>query len=188
MLWRRVSIHSRHFTVFRLFFLAYLPYTSSPQTFFTGADVRQVNVPSTDGEFGILPDHVPVIAALKPGVVSVFDDAGKESKFFGTSRDRGQGRRTRTKRRQHCQGKRTSKRVAHDCFEMLIRALLATSLALHLALPVRPVAHCQNRSIPPFCTTVSSGVVTVNGDSSTDIVAEEAVTIDKIDAAVRCGR
>jgi F0F1-type ATP synthase epsilon subunit len=42
-----------------------------------------VNVPSTTGEFGILPDHVPVIAALKPGVVTVTDETGKEAKFFG---------------------------------------------------------------------------------------------------------
>ena len=47
--------------------------------------VFQVNVPSTSGDFGILPNHVPVIASLKPGVVSVFDasaDTGK--KYFGT--------------------------------------------------------------------------------------------------------
>ena len=61
------------------------------QTFFNASPVSQVNVPSTTGEFGILPDHVPVIAALKPGVVTVTDKDGKETKYFGASRERSGG-------------------------------------------------------------------------------------------------
>ena len=52
------------------------------QTFFDGAEVEQVNVPSTDGDFGILPSHVPVIAALKPGVVSI-TQGGSVINYFG---------------------------------------------------------------------------------------------------------
>jgi F0F1-type ATP synthase epsilon subunit len=54
------------------------------QTFFDQAEVEQINVPSTDGDFGILPSHVPVIAALKPGVVSVTQN-GSVTDYFGTS-------------------------------------------------------------------------------------------------------
>ena len=35
------------------------------------------------GDFGILADHVPTIAALKPGVVAVTDEKGLVSKYFG---------------------------------------------------------------------------------------------------------
>jgi len=35
------------------------------------------------GDFGILADHVPTIAALKPGVVAVTDEKGVVSKYFG---------------------------------------------------------------------------------------------------------
>ena len=42
-------------------------------------------MPSVTGNFGILPDHVPSIAVLKPGVVSVYEvDSNK--KFFGRPR------------------------------------------------------------------------------------------------------
>lgn len=73
------------------------------------SNVRQVDVPSYSGSFGILPNHVPLLAVLKPGVVTVFEeDASK--KFF-----------------------------------------------------------------------VSSGSVTINADSSVQILAEEAVPLEQID-------
>merc|ERR1712146_455654 len=43
-----------------------------------------VNVPALDGEFGILASHVPVVAALKPGVISVVD-GGSTASFFVSS-------------------------------------------------------------------------------------------------------
>lgn len=45
--------------------------------------MSQVNVPSSSGDFGILPNHVPALSTLKPGVVSVFETADAEKKFFG---------------------------------------------------------------------------------------------------------
>ena len=44
--------------------------------------MKQVDVPSGTGTFGILPNHVPTLAVLRPGVVTVFEDEGT-SKFFG---------------------------------------------------------------------------------------------------------
>lgn len=44
--------------------------------------VKQVDLASTSGDFGILPDHVPSIALLKPGVVRVYEADGIK-KFFG---------------------------------------------------------------------------------------------------------
>ena len=45
----------------------------------------QVDVPSFSGSFGILPNHVPALAVLSPGVVTVFEDDGAAKKFFVSS-------------------------------------------------------------------------------------------------------
>ncbi len=44
-----------------------------------------MDVPSFSGSFGILPQHVPALAVLKPGVVTVFEDDGAAKKFFVSS-------------------------------------------------------------------------------------------------------
>lgn len=45
-------------------------------------NVKQIDVPTFSGSLGILPHHVPILAALKPGVVTVYGDDG-DKKFFG---------------------------------------------------------------------------------------------------------
>ena len=52
---------------------------------YDGASVKQVDVPSFSGAFGILPDHVPSLAVLAPGVVTVYEDSGENKKFFVSS-------------------------------------------------------------------------------------------------------
>jgi F-type H+-transporting ATPase subunit delta len=47
--------------------------------------VKQVDVPSFSGSFGILPKHVPTLAVLKPGVVTVFEESGDVKKIFVSS-------------------------------------------------------------------------------------------------------
>jgi F-type H+-transporting ATPase subunit delta len=49
------------------------------------ASVKQVDVPSFSGNFGILPNHVPALAVLSPGVVTVYEDDGGAKKFFVSS-------------------------------------------------------------------------------------------------------
>merc|ERR1711954_264690 len=49
------------------------------------SNVKQVDVPSFSGAFGILPNHVPTLAVLKPGVVTVYEDDGATKKFFVSS-------------------------------------------------------------------------------------------------------
>merc|ERR1712110_848489 len=44
--------------------------------------VHQVNIPGAAGDFGILANHVPTVAAMKPGVVSVFEDENTIKKYF----------------------------------------------------------------------------------------------------------
>jgi F-type H+-transporting ATPase subunit delta len=54
------------------------------QVFYNKANVKQIDVPSFSGSFGILPNHVPLIAVLKPGVVTVHEQDGANKKYFGT--------------------------------------------------------------------------------------------------------
>lgn len=53
--------------------------------FYDSVSVRQVDVPSFSGSFGILPKHVPTLAVLKPGVVTVFENDGAVKKIFVSS-------------------------------------------------------------------------------------------------------
>ena len=51
--------------------------------FYADADVKQIDVPSTTGSFGILAQHVPLLAALQPGLVSVHEHDGTTNQYFG---------------------------------------------------------------------------------------------------------
>merc|ERR1712154_276721 len=80
--------------------------------YYKDAKVKQVDVPTLAGSFGILPDHVPTLAVLKPGVINIFEEDGSTKKYF-----------------------------------------------------------------------VSSGSVTINDDSSVQVLAEEAHPVDRLDAS-----
>jgi F-type H+-transporting ATPase subunit epsilon len=43
----------------------------SPERLLISADVREVLVPGSEGDFTVLPNHAPVIAMLRPGVLRV---------------------------------------------------------------------------------------------------------------------
>ncbi|KAG8227642.1 hypothetical protein J437_LFUL008719 [Ladona fulva] len=86
-------------------------FAAGNQVYYNNQHVRQVDVPSFSGAFGILPNHVPTLAVLKPGVVTVFEEGGSTKRFF-----------------------------------------------------------------------VSSGSVTINDDSSVQIIAEEAVPVEQLDS------
>lgn len=49
---------------------------SPSEMYYHNADVKQVDVPSYSGDFGILAYHVPCLAVLKPGVVTVYPKDG----------------------------------------------------------------------------------------------------------------
>ena len=54
----------------------------SPERVLVSDDVAEVIVPSVEGDFGMLPNHAPVIATLRPGALSVRGGDGGERKFF----------------------------------------------------------------------------------------------------------
>jgi F-type H+-transporting ATPase subunit epsilon len=43
----------------------------SPERLLISADVREVQVPGSEGDFTVLPQHAPVIAMLRPGILRV---------------------------------------------------------------------------------------------------------------------
>ena len=47
------------------------------------ADVSEFTAPSVDGEFGVLPGHVPLLAALTTGIVTYTLDGAKHSVAVG---------------------------------------------------------------------------------------------------------
>lgn len=55
------------------------------EVFYDAESVKQVDVPSFSGAFGILPKHVPTLAVLAPGVVTVYENDGKTNKVFVSS-------------------------------------------------------------------------------------------------------
>lgn len=44
-------------------------------------EVDQVVVPGAEGEFGVLPDHAPVMSVIRPGALRIFND-GAERRVF----------------------------------------------------------------------------------------------------------
>ena len=62
-----------------------LTFAAGNKVFYDKKAVKQVDVPSFSGAFGILPKHVPTLAVLKPGVVTVTEGDGKQLKIFVSS-------------------------------------------------------------------------------------------------------
>ena len=62
-----------------------LTFAAANQVFYDNSEVRQIDVPTLSGAFGILPKHVPTLAVLQPGVVQVFEKDGQSKKFFVSS-------------------------------------------------------------------------------------------------------
>jgi F-type H+-transporting ATPase subunit epsilon len=53
----------------------------SPERLLISAQVDQVDVPGSEGDFGVLPLHAPVMTTLKPGVLTVHQ-GGKADKYI----------------------------------------------------------------------------------------------------------
>mgnify|MGYP003574521752 CR=1 FL=1 len=60
-------------------------FASPANVYYHEAKVAQVDVPAMNGSFGILPDHVPSLAVLKPGVITVKESDGGDKKYFVSS-------------------------------------------------------------------------------------------------------
>jgi len=54
----------------------------SPERLLISAEVDQVDVPGSEGDFGVLSGHAPVMTTLKPGVLSIQAPGKAPEKFF----------------------------------------------------------------------------------------------------------
>jgi F-type H+-transporting ATPase subunit epsilon len=53
----------------------------APERLLFSAEVDMVVVPGTEGDFGVLPGHAPLIATVRPGVIEIYD-GGIDPKFI----------------------------------------------------------------------------------------------------------
>ena len=53
----------------------------SPERELFNGEVDQVDVPGTEGDFGVLPLHAPFMAAIRTGAITVFND-GAQTKYM----------------------------------------------------------------------------------------------------------
>ncbi len=44
----------------------------SPEKLLFSGEVDQVDVPGSEGDFGVLANHAPTVSALRPGIMTVF--------------------------------------------------------------------------------------------------------------------
>jgi F-type H+-transporting ATPase subunit epsilon len=54
----------------------------SPERLLKDAQAAMVVVPGTDGDFGVLPNHAPMMSTIRPGVVDVITTEGDEAERF----------------------------------------------------------------------------------------------------------
>jgi F-type H+-transporting ATPase subunit epsilon len=51
----------------------------SPARMVFAGDVTQVDVPGVEGDFGVLAGHAPVVATLRPGVLTIYGPGGTQA-------------------------------------------------------------------------------------------------------------
>lgn len=51
----------------------------SPEKLVFSGEVDQVDIPGSEGDFGVLAGHAPVVAAIRPGIMTVYVN-GKQEK------------------------------------------------------------------------------------------------------------
>lgn len=50
----------------------------SPEKLVFSGEVDQVDIPGTEGDFGVLAGHAPVVATIRPGIMTVFAGGRQE--------------------------------------------------------------------------------------------------------------
>ena len=54
----------------------------SPEKLLLSAPVEMVVVPGSEGDFGVLPGHAPMISTIRTGVISIWKDGAIERRLF----------------------------------------------------------------------------------------------------------
>jgi F-type H+-transporting ATPase subunit epsilon len=54
----------------------------SPERLLVSRAVEMVVVPGSEGDFGVLPGHAPLISEVRPGVIAIFDGGQVQERIF----------------------------------------------------------------------------------------------------------
>jgi F-type H+-transporting ATPase subunit epsilon len=54
---------------------------ASPSRLVFSGEVEQVDIPGAEGDFGVLAGHAPLIAALRPGILTIREGGGAKRLF-----------------------------------------------------------------------------------------------------------
>ncbi len=54
----------------------------SPERLLVSEPVEMVVVPGTEGDFGVLPGHAPLVSTVRPGVIAVFEGSKVVQRIF----------------------------------------------------------------------------------------------------------
>ncbi len=54
----------------------------SPERLLMSAEADMVVVPGSDGDFGVLPGHSPLVSSMRPGVLEVHGEDGEPERIF----------------------------------------------------------------------------------------------------------
>ena len=54
----------------------------SPERLLMSTQVQQVTVPGSEGEFGVMPNHAPVLSTMRPGILDVTGEDGSKDRIF----------------------------------------------------------------------------------------------------------
>jgi F-type H+-transporting ATPase subunit epsilon len=49
----------------------------SPEKLLFTGEVDQVDVPGSEGDFGVLADHAPLVTTLRPGILTMYREGGE---------------------------------------------------------------------------------------------------------------
>ena len=53
----------------------------SPEKLLFSSEMTQVDLPGTEGDFGVLAGHAPVVTTLRPGILVIHGEAGEQIKI-----------------------------------------------------------------------------------------------------------
>lgn len=54
----------------------------SPERLLVSREVEMVVVPGSEGDFGVLPEHAPLISTVRPGVIEVHEGGAISNRIF----------------------------------------------------------------------------------------------------------
>lgn len=54
----------------------------TPASLYFSGNITMVVIPGVEGDFGVLPNHAPLIAQIRPGIITITKEDGKEEQLF----------------------------------------------------------------------------------------------------------